>query len=345
MNQALVNQITHALLYEGYILYPYRPSLKNRQRWTFGGLYPPGTGSATMQTEVLVHGERPLLEVRVRFLQLMARRIGEIVEPVTRSPGKPRVRFVEALQIADQQFLSWQEAVERDVVVAPRALAKLIGQPLEQKFAFPSNHQQEPIHGPKGELAGVIVREQRAVNGQICMAAERVESKLFRVSIKVTNQTAFTDSGSSSHDEAALHSLASTHALLGVREGAFISLLDPPEQYHEPAQQCRNVGVWPVLVGEEGQRDTMLASPIILYDYPQIANESPGDFFDGTEIDEMLALRILTLTDEEKRTMAAVDRRAGDLLNRTEALAREQLITLHGARRDVRPTAETPTHG
>src|SRR5262249_32310613 len=107
----------------------------------------------------------------------------------------------------------------------------------------------------------------------------------------------------------------------------------------------RNVGVWPVLVGAEGQTDTVLSSPIILYDYPQVAPESPGDFFDGTEIDEMLTLRVLTLTDEEKRAMAAVDERACELLARTEALAREQLLGLHGTVRGVRPVAEDGARG
>ena len=40
MNLTLVDPIAQAVLYEGYILYPYRPSVKNRQRWTFGGIYP-----------------------------------------------------------------------------------------------------------------------------------------------------------------------------------------------------------------------------------------------------------------------------------------------------------------
>ena len=123
----------------------------------------------------------------------------------------------------------------------------------------------------------------------------------------------------------------------GVERGEFVSLMDPPEQWREAAAACRNVGIWPVLVGEEGQKDTMLSSPIILYDYPQVAPESPGDFFDGTEIDEMLTLRIMTLTDEEKGAMAAVDERAGALLARTEALAREQLLGLHGTVRGLRP--------
>src|SRR5204863_4912396 len=134
-----------------------------------------------------------------------------------------------------------------------------------------------------------------------------------------------------------LRALASAHALLGACGGGFISLLDPPERWREAAGACRNVGLWPVLVGGEGETDTMLASPIILYDYPQVAPESPGDFFDGAEIDEMLTLRILTLTDEEKRAMAALDERGGALLARTEAVAREQLLGLHGTGRGWRP--------
>ena len=90
-----------------------------------------------------------------------------------------------------------------------------------------------------------------------------------------------------------------------------------------------------MLVGE-GQRDTLLSSPIILYDYPQIAPESPGDLFDGTEIDEILSLRILTMTDEEKREMRAVDERARRILERTEALPPEHFMKLHGALRGLR---------
>lgn len=123
-----------------------------------------------------------------------------------------------------------------------------------------------------------------------------------------------------------------------MRDGAFVSLLDPPAPWREAAAGCRNVGAWPVLVGEEGQTDTMLSAPIILYDYPQLAPESPGDLFDGTEIDEILTLRILTLTDDEKRTMAAVDERARALLARTEALGAEELMRLHGAVRSLRPS-------
>jgi hypothetical protein len=97
-----------------------------------------------------------------------------------------------------------------------------------------------------------------------------------------------------------------------------------------------------VLVGAEGERTMLLASPIILYDYPQIAPESPGNLFDGTEIDEILTLRIMTMTDEEKREMGATDARARALLDRTESLDQEQLMALHGTLRGLRPLEETP---
>ena len=116
-----------------------------------------------------------------------------------------------------------------------------------------------------------------------------------------------------------------------------MSLLDPPPEFQDFAGRCRNVGAWPVLVGERGQGDTLLASPIILYDYPQIAPESAGDLFDGTEIDEILSLRIMTLTDEEKREIRQSDERARQVLERTEAMPVEQFMKLHGAVRGLRP--------
>jgi hydrogenase maturation protease len=121
-----------------------------------------------------------------------------------------------------------------------------------------------------------------------------------------------------------------------VEGGEFISLLDPPAEHSQAAKQCWNLGTWPVLVGSEatGQRDTMLSSPIILYDYPKIAPESAGPMFDGTEIDEILTLRILTLTDEEKLEMAQLDEQGRRLLERTEALAPEAARHLHGTRRE-----------
>lgn len=195
----------------------------------------------------------------------------------------------------------------------------------------------EPLRDPTGAVVGVIVREQQAIEGAVELVAERAGDRLFKIMVRVLNLTPLELEDQKSRDKALMRSFASTHTILGVRAGQFVSLLDPPEQWREIAAGCRNVGGWPVLVGEIGERDTMLASPIILYDYPQIAPESPGDLFDGTEIDEILTLRIMTMTEDEKREMAAVDECARVLLDRTEALAREQLMGLHGTMRSLRP--------
>ena len=86
-----------------------------------------------------------------------------------------------------------------------------------------------------------------------------------------------------------------------------------------------------------GSSDVVLASPIILEDHPQVAPESSGDLFDATEIDEILSLRILALTDDEKAEMRASDARARALLDRTEALTGDDLMRMHGTIRAVRP--------
>jgi hydrogenase maturation protease len=120
-----------------------------------------------------------------------------------------------------------------------------------------------------------------------------------------------------------------------------VSLLDPPEELRGAASACKNVGNFPVLVGAEGERDMMLCSPIILYDYPQIAPESAGNFYDATEMDEMLTLRVMTLTEPEKEQMRSAGEQVRALLERTERTAREQLMKTHGTIRSLRPVSET----
>ena len=355
MNRALVDRIADAVLYEGYVLYPYRPSVKNRQRWTFGGLYPEGycraqdAGDAWgNQTECLVRGDRgTTLTATVRFLHLTARVVGELVPPLPAWPDGPEPPFrpVETLWVGGRPFHTWQEAEERAVALSDLALGALLDRPARRAFTFPGRRWLEPLPGPAREVVGVLVREQQALEGVVEAAAARAGDGLFRVTLRVRNATPSGQGSRWGRDEALLRSLVSTHTVLGARDGAFVSLLDPPEPWREAAAACRNVGTWPVLVGAEGETDTMLSSPIILYDYPQVAPESPGDLFDGTEIDEILTLRILTLTDDEKRAMAAVDERARALLTRTEGLGGEQLWRLHGAVRGLRPLPEEGEHG
>jgi hydrogenase maturation protease len=366
MNRALVDRIANAVLYEGYILYPYRPSVKNRQRWTFGGLYPADyvrrqdNGDASSnQTECLVHGTPDTtIKSVVRFLHLTARLVGEVEKGVRNlfDGGEQATlkvpdtffeafRPVETLRVGEQLYHSWQEAEEREAVLGEVAVRELLACPRRVPFAFPGVRRMESLRAATGEIAGVMAREQQTVEGEIEVHATEVGEGLFRLTIRVENFTPMTDGERADREEAALRSLASTHTLLSVRRGEFVSLLDPPECWREAVAACRNVGTWPVLVGAEGQMDTMLSSPIILYDYPQVAEESPGDFFDGTEIDEMLTLRILTLTNEEKLAMAAVDGRARALLERTENMARHQFLGLHGTIRTPRTMPAEEANG
>ncbi len=328
MNASLVDQIADAVLYEGYLLYPYRPSVKNRQRWTFGGLYPRpysearnGTDPWMSQTECLIESEEGArLNVRVRFLHLQVRR-------VERAGQMP----------ADGTDSEWQEAVEREVDTGEHDLAALVGRPRTRSFAFPSRHEEERSLDLHQDHAGTVVREQASIAGSVELSAARVAEGLFKVTIRVRNDTPWDESQPQDRDAALLRALVSTHSILTTRGGAFLSAIDPPDPWREIAAGCRQIGAWPVLVGEPGDRDTMLSAPIILYDYPRIAPESPGDLFDSTEIDEILTLRIMTLTDDEKRAMADTDERARALLERTESMAREQLMGLHGTIRGLRP--------
>jgi hydrogenase maturation protease len=345
MNLAVVEKIAKAVLYEGYMLYPYRPSsVKNQQRWNFGVLCPQsysaaqkGTEAWTMQTECLVEGNAlTALEIRVRFLQLVARTVAELTTPVRDLLANeiPEFRLVDRLTVNGRVYQPWQEAVEREVIVPLCHLDALIHTPLSQSFTFPTTKEFESLRDAEGLITGVIIREQSALEGMIEIGSERAGEDLFKVSARIRNPTPFA-AHQASREDALLCSLVSTHTVLGVQDGKFVSLL-APEQLSAHAADCENIGTWPVLVGEEGQCDTLLSSPIILYDYPQIAPESAGDLFDGTEIDEILSLRIMTLTDEEKREMSQSDERARQMLERTESMPVEQLMKLHGVLRGLR---------
>jgi hydrogenase maturation protease len=186
---------------------------------------------------------------------------------------------------------------------------------------------------------------RRAVHGVLELSSTLLEPGVFRVTVKIQNQTPLDDDTAASRDEALMRGFVSTHTVLAVCDGEFASMIDPPAPLHDLAAACRNIGCWPVLVGDDGAKDTILSAPIILYDYPKIAPESPGDLFDGTEIDEILTLRIMTLTDDEKAAMAAVDERARAVLARTESLANDTLLGLHGTFRGLGPLVRGRNHG
>jgi hypothetical protein len=312
MSVARVEAIANAVLYEGYALYPYRPSsVKNRRRFNFGVLVPRIVVERADQgyswhtcTECLVDGDaRTVLSIDVRFLQLTPRPASNQAPP---RQGDP---------VADSQSSEpWLDAIERRITLTDGNVAEMAAhrEVTRTRFAFDG------------------------VEGYAEVSAEPLAIGGFRVRLCVGNTTATDIEAPLAHNDLLPLAFVSTHSILSLVDGEFVSLLEPPERWREAAAACTNVGVYPVLAGEPGRRDVMLSSPIILYDYPQVAVESPGDLFDGAEIDEILTLRILTLTDEEKDEMRRADDRTRQLLERTEALTPEHMMKLHGVMRGVR---------
>jgi hypothetical protein len=349
VNEELVDRIVHAVLYEGYILYPYRASAKkNRQRFTFGRVYPEaysvaqnGAEPSVMQTECLVEGRAPAVQVKVRFLHLMAREIGRLVTSPEDSKESQAFEAIPELSVDDTIYQSWQEAVEREVNARTQLRLRLNG--IESvAFNFPALRRFERIYDRKQRPAGLILRRQEAIDGLVEMAAEAVDAELFKVTVRIINRTPLATGELDDQEAVLMHTFASAHSILYVEDGKFLSLMDPPPAAAPHAATCKNLGTWPVLVGEEekSEQDAMISSPMILYDYPKIAPESPGDLFDAAEIDEILTLRIMSMTDEEKREMRHVDERARQILERTEALPEEHLFRMHGALRSLRPMDE-----
>jgi hypothetical protein len=342
-----VEKIAEAVLYEGYMLYPYRASaVKNQQRWNFGVLCPRaycesqnGSEAWTMQTECLLEGDQSSqLRVKVRFLQIVNRSIAKLTHPRQELPeGRdPAFELVSKLDIDGRTFVPWQEAVEREVLVPPLLpAAHSRHQPV--LFTFAAGRELEPLRNESGLIVAVILREWETVYGSIEIDSKNCMDGVVKVIVLIRNLTSAESPEKQRRADALMYSLISAHTILTVEDGQFVSLLDPPEHLRSLAAECRNLGSWPVLVGEEPDRDTMLSSPIILYDYPQIAPESPGSLFDGTEIDEILSLRILTMTDEEKHEMRQSDQRARQILERTENMPPEQFMKLHGALRGLHP--------
>lgn len=351
------------MLYEGYMLYPYRPSaVKNRQRFNFGLLAPraraesQGGGEAwSMRTECLVSGdESAAIDVRARFLQPITREVGEPSKDGGEAGERfeidgARFRKAASLEVGGRVYQKWQEVLEREARLDRLIMKDVLSGARRLEFGFPASSEGEILRDESGRVAGGLLRSSRSIEGAIEVRAVSAGEGLFRVTVEIANTTppeesreteserALEESRETEREDALARSFVSTHTILVARDGEFVSLLDPPDSLRDAVAACVNAGTWPVLVGDEGERDVMLSSPIILYDYPQIAPESAGDLFDGTEIDEILTLRILTLTEEEKREMRGADERARLLLERTEALPAEGLMKLHGTVRSLRP--------
>lgn len=329
--------IADAVLYEGYLLYPYRASAtKNRMRWQWGVLMPPSYVDGDVGERAATHTELiaepagdAVLHVRLRFLQLQRRTV-EV-------PDGDGYRVVDSLTVGDTEHTTWEEAVEREVdAVLP--FADLRTGARTAPFEVPGGEDVTPI-----EDGARIVRRRDPLPGELVLRADPLHGPFggHRLTLRVQNLSTWHRDGAT-RDEALRHAMIGAHTLLSLSHGHFLSATDPPEWAAPATQQCHVDGSWPVLVGEPGQRDTVMCSPIILYDHPTIAEQSAGNLYDGTEIDEILTLRTMTLTDEEKRQARATDERAAQLVDRVDNLPPELLDRLHGTVRYLRAVTGDP---
>jgi hypothetical protein len=334
--------VADAILYEGYLLYPYRRSaVKNRVRWQFGVLLPRAWADAHGLTDTSVAGSAEswwqqtecLLRVsagteirlRIRFLQLQDKTLAER----TSAAG---FRPVSALDLGSRLELSFIEAVPREFDTS-LPLTALLGGERRLTFRIPGGQDTERLDDERGRLAGQVVRRRWPVTGSLTAgAAQTAAGDAVRLRVRVENADPGTPT-TVPRDEALRRSLIACHCLLAAERGSFVSLLDPPRWAEAAARACRNVHTFPVLAGEPGSSDLVLSSPILLYDHPRIAPESPGDLHDATEIDEILSLRTLTLGDAEKREARGTDARAAAILDRVDRMPEETLARLHGTLR------------
>ncbi len=323
--------VANAVLYEGYLLFPYTVSTgKNRVRWQFGVVVPEAylaaeTGEhAVQQTEVLCEADgAPDIDVLLRFLQVEARAVeaarGDGFEPVA------------SLEVAGTHHLTFDEAVERELLVNVKASdgpARVV--PLE----VAGGREVELLRDLDGRVVGRVVRERWALRGSLAISLTPVDGpssgSLSRLRARVENHS---DVVAGERSSALRTSFVSTHLLLAIEGGRFLSVLDPPSHAATASASLANQQTFPVLIGDEkadAQRASLvLSSPIILYDFPALGGQTEADAFDATEIDELLTLTVLSLSDRERAEARATDPRARAIVERAENFGPEAIARLH----------------
>ncbi|MCQ4079341.1 hypothetical protein NGB36_01640 [Streptomyces sp. RB6PN25] len=343
----VARQVADAVLFEGYVLYPYRASAaKNQLRWQFGVLVPPswassGAEHSSQRTECLMEPRAgAALSVELRFLRAQRR-------TVQRALGDGTFETVAELDVADRVLVPWVEGVEERIALTV-PVADLVAHGVEVPFSRPAHQETESVVDAD-RTVGRLLRARERADGVLRLSATEIDGPYaaLRLTAVVENTSGWSpEGGEADRDAALLRSLVSAHLLLGLSAGSFLSMADPPEWARSAASACSNEHTWPVLAGESGGANVILSSPIILEDHPRIAPESPGALYDATEIDEILTLRTAALTEQEKREARGTDPRAGAVIDLAESLPAEVLERLHGAVRSLRSvTGPAPAEG
>ena len=326
--------VADAVLYEGYLLYPYRASSeKNASRWQFGVLGPPGAAdrmlgepeSMTLHTILTGVTEASSITVHLRFLQLQHRQVRD-------ESGQD----VASLLVDGRTEITWDEAVEQELDLPFTELSAGVDPPTESEGSSVNVEGGSEVETlPAG---GSVVRTRWPLHAVVEVGTEQ-HGRFTRLTVRVRNTH---PDRPNTKDDATRTSLLGAHLLVEAGGCAFASVIDPPEGAQEVVDRSRQDRCWPFLAGVEGENDLLLGSPIILYDYPEVAAESVGALFDATEIDEILTLRVMTMTDAEKAEARATDPRAAAIIDRCDAMSPGDMQQLHGILRDPRSPAEQP---
>jgi len=211
--------------------------------------------------------------------------------PVPDATLQAEVRFLQAGAPENDE-----RGVERRVELPFTPLADLCGDGVGVEFAFDG------------------------LTGRIRMRAEMVGDQLARVRVCVHNTTPLASAAAAGRGRALQDSLISTHPIARAPGSMFQSATDHPE--------WTSVNTFPVLATPED--DTVLGAAIVLPDHPQIAPESRGSLFDGTEIEEALLLHVHTLSDCEREAIAEGDPAVRAMVERAVATTPEDMLRLHG---------------
>ena len=155
------------------------------------------------------------------------------------------------------------------------------------------------------------------LSGEVNLELEQLEPGLHRVTLRIRNDTPF---AGRTRGEALEHALISTHPLLTVLDGRFVSPLEAPG--------CTNVNTWPVLAADDDS--ALLGAAIVLPDHPQLAPQSRGSLFDSTEIEEALLLHVHALSDAERTEIEQGDPTVRAMIDRALTSTPEDIMRLHG---------------
>jgi len=336
---SVLEKLARTLLYEGYSLYPYyRSATKNQKPIPFGVIFPKEYNAynehshSHIQSQSIILGNSDLtVSLNVRFLHVKQ------TELFKKNNNSEEFNAVFEMEVDGKTYQPGSLTIERNIQTEWLRLNDLTKEGKAIPFSFESYNEGEMIFNEEKEIVAKKITSISEISGVVQIQAQRLRDieNSFRLTVTVTNITPVANASLRTRDEALLQSFLSTHIILQTPEGEFISHQDTPAKWQVAMATCNNVNTWPILIDKNNT--TLLSSPIILYDYPEINPVSSGDLFDSTEIEEALLLHVNLLSDEETKRIGGNDEKLRAMLNKVSSLTPEDLNVYHSMMKDITP--------